>query len=80
MLIIGFSYDPKKEIIVASDASDYGIGTMLPHEFEDGVTKPIAHDSGEYSFDKPTINHYCRFLGRKKVFLPILQIGYKDGV
>ena len=38
-------YNPKKELIVASDASDYGIGPMLLHRFEDGVTKPIAHTS-----------------------------------
>ena len=103
--------DPKKELIVASDASNYGIGAVLLHKFEDGVTKPIAHASrallpaernysqikkeglaityavkkfidlftGEHSFYKLTINRYCRFWGRKKVFLLIPQIGYKDG-
>ena len=38
-------YDLKKELIVASDASDYGIGAVPLHKFEDGVTKPIAHAS-----------------------------------
>ena len=38
-------YNLKKELIVASDASDYGIGTVLLHRFEDGATKPIAHAS-----------------------------------
>ena len=38
-------YDSKKELIVASDASDYGIGAMLLHKFEDGITKPIAYAS-----------------------------------
>ena len=38
-------YNPKKELIVASDASDYGIGAVLLHKFEDGITKPIAHAS-----------------------------------
>ena len=36
--------------------------------------------TGEHSFYQPIINRYCRFLGRKKVFLPIQQIGYKDRV
>ena len=38
-------YDLKKELIVASDASDYSIGAVLLHKFEDGVTKPIGHAS-----------------------------------
>ena len=38
-------YDLKKELIVASDASDYGIGAVLLLKFEDGVTKSISHAS-----------------------------------
>ena len=33
----------KRKIIVASDASDYGVGVELFHKFEDGSTKPIAN-------------------------------------
>ena len=38
-------YDPKKEIIVASNASSYGIGACIVHKLEDGSIKPIAHTS-----------------------------------
>ena len=38
-------YDPKLEIIVASDASSYGVGLCIPHKMPDGTKKPIAHAS-----------------------------------
>ena len=37
--------DPKKEIIVASNTRNYGIGAVILNIFEDGTTKPIAHAS-----------------------------------
>lgn len=32
-------FDPEINIAVASDASDYGIGAVLLHKYEDGSTK-----------------------------------------
>ena len=37
-------FDLKQEII-ASDASDYRIGAVILHRFEDGTTMPVAHAS-----------------------------------
>ena len=38
-------YDPKLEIIVASNASSYGVGSCILHKMPDGTKKPIAHVS-----------------------------------
>ncbi|XP_054731489.1 uncharacterized protein K02A2.6-like [Anastrepha obliqua] len=38
-------YDPTKGIIVAADASNYGLGACIFHEFEDGSLKAICHAS-----------------------------------
>ena len=38
-------FNPKQEVIVASDVSDYGIGSVTLHRFEDGMTKPEVHAS-----------------------------------
>lgn len=34
--------DPKLEIILASDAINYGIGAMILHKHKDGSVKAIA--------------------------------------
>ena len=36
-------YNPGLEIIVANDASSYGIGACILHKMTDGATKPIAY-------------------------------------
>ena len=38
-------FDPKLEIVVASGASEYGIGALLVHKFEEATIKPIARTS-----------------------------------
>ena len=48
-------YDPKLEIIVASDASSYGVGAHILHKMPDGTKKPLAHASTSLL---PTEKHY----------------------
>ncbi|XP_039448651.2 uncharacterized protein K02A2.6-like [Culex pipiens pallens] len=38
-------YDPSKEIVVAADASKYGLGAVIMHQFPSGEVKAIAHAS-----------------------------------
>ena len=50
-------YDPRLEIIVASDASSYGVGACILHKMPDRTKKPIAYASRTLL---PTEKHYSQ--------------------
>ena len=35
-------YEPDRELVLACDASEYGVGAVLSHHFEEGFDRPIA--------------------------------------
>ena len=39
------NYDAKRKVILACDASDYGLSAILSHQYEDGSERPIAFAS-----------------------------------
>ena len=36
-------YDPKRDIVIAADACEYGIGAVISHRFLNGTEKAVAH-------------------------------------
>ena len=38
-------FDPAKELILATDASDYGVGAVLSHKMEGGTERPVGYIS-----------------------------------
>lgn len=42
-------YDPKKQVIVATDASSYGMGAVLMHEIADGTIRPVIHAASSFN-------------------------------
>ena len=41
-------FDPEKELVLATDASDYGVGAVLSHKMKNGTERPIGYVSEAY--------------------------------
>ena len=51
------NYDPGKELIMACDASPYGLGVVLSHWMQDGSERPVAHASRSLSPAERNYSH-----------------------
>ena len=53
-------YNPELPIILSSDASPYGIGSVLSHRLPDGSDKPIAYASRSLSTAEKSMHSWRR--------------------
>ncbi len=51
-------FDPTKKLVMACDASPYGIGAVLSHQFYDGTERPIGYASRSLTPAEKTIRSW----------------------
>ena len=50
-------YDPSKEIVVHTDASPYGVGSVLSHVYPDNTERPVSYASRSLSVSERNYGH-----------------------
>lgn len=53
-------FNPDLLLVVAADASEYGIGAVLSHRYQDGSKKPAAHVSKTLSKDEKNYSQIAK--------------------
>ena len=50
-------YDPKKDIVIHTDASPYGVGSVLSHVYPDNSERPVSYASRSLGISERNYGH-----------------------
>ncbi|XP_048513423.1 uncharacterized protein LOC125501460 [Athalia rosae] len=76
-------YDPNEQIILACDASHYGLSAILSHKYKDNTERPIAYASQtipKKELNRTILDKEAMAIVLGKEFLKRLTIDSKDGL